>query len=624
MSDGRRGGLAHPCGLRVFREHVADLGRLLARTFGLLQARVRSTIVSERIGGPHEANPVVDARADSGVFETRSTLLSREAERLSSRPGQAVSAAVALAFLLLVWTGVSHGSSTEIGILVRPFQGEGLDADKAWIPRAVTFLLQSSLEKIQGVDVIAVEQESLRRGDYVITGALSTTPAGLVCDTRIARADGNRPLREITVTEKGAKPDLFVIIGKVYSSLKEELAKAGRATSWPGSLEYQTLSLYALKYYIEAGLPGEEKRRMVLYQRALSLDPKLIEAWLGLAEEHLLLGEVDEAGISINKALLLNPGHPEGNNLLGKMHLRKGDREAAEACFRKAAHADPHLMDAWRNLGRLLRESGREEEAREVNLAARRAFGADGGVMPEALFSAPAIDAGAGAADQRSRKEKAAGPRESGTTADSRAAAQTRAIGLTKSVNDSGPKPPANEEPSFRVANLERLLAERDRQIVILQAGAARVEDLEGRLEKANELAAETSQLKKTLRQASEELEGEARRRAAAEASSRELQSRVEELERFEARRLGLEKQLLERNEELRSLQRELEGLKKREAESLAAKAKLVEWLTRKVAQLSEELRLQSAEVEKLRSAASSGEDSGTTLGMKMDGGTPR
>ena len=493
---------------------------------------------------------------------------------------------------------------------MRPFQGEGLDADKSWMPGAVTSLLQGSLGKIQGVEVIPVEQEPLRRSDYVITGVLRMAPSAVVCAARISPADGHPPLREVTVSEKGPKPDLFVIVGKVYNALKEEVAKAVPGASWPGSLQFQTLSLFALKYYVEAGLPGAETRKAVLYQRALSLDPLLVEAWLGLGEEHLRRGEASEAGFVVRKALRLNPGHPAGNDLLGRVHARDGDREAAEACFRKAVLADPFLLDAWRDLGRLLREEGREQEAREVYRSAGKAFGVAAGVMmPEAAFFAAPVDA----------------------AADLHAPAQTRAAGSAKAVNESRSKPPETAESSSRVASLERKLAERERQIALLQAEAARVGDLQESLERANELAAEAGRLKKSLLQAGEELEslrGVAARLRQAEEKGAVDQNRIGELEAQVRSSTAvceavprLLKDLEKKDEELR-LERLREVAAK--AETSGAQAVLVAKLGRKVAQLTEELRKQSLEVETLRRAMCGGAEAEKAPGVPAGAGPSR
>jgi Flp pilus assembly protein TadD len=564
-----------------------------------------------------------------------------------------VQAAVAIAvgmLLLLAWTASSQGSSTRIGLLVRPFQGEVLDEDKGWIPGALTFLLQGGLGKIQGVEVVPSELESLRHSDYVITGTLRIAPSEVVCVARISGAGGTSPFREVTVTEKGAKPDLFVLAGKIYSSLKEEVAKAEPVTSWPGSLTFPTLSLFALKYHVEAGLPGAAKKRLSLYHRALSLDPQLIEAWLGLAEEHLRRGEVADAGASVRKALRLKPDHPAGTSLLGSVRWRNGDRDAAEACFRKAALADPLLLDAWMNLGRLLRERGREQEAREVYLSARKAFGVDAGAMPEAVFFAAADDRGSAAGEPPPQPVKQAAPRGS-DAAPAPAAAGTRATGSRKSGDETTTKPSDPEEPGSRVASLEKKLAEREREIVKLHAEAAKVEDLEGRLEKANKSGAEADRkrveareaqdresagaseearrLKKDLEKKDEELRSlqrdlEALRSTGAEARAaqqrvQELEGRVAELDALRAARSALEAALKDREADLGRLR---EAAVK--AEAGGAKAEVIAKLGRRVAQLSEEVRRQSLELERLRNARSGGAAAQDPPGAQVGGGAAR
>ncbi len=66
------------------------------------------------------------------------------------------------------------------------------------------------------------------------------------------------------------------------------------------------------------------------------------------------------------EAATINPRDAEAHYQLGLVHLQRRSPEAAEACFRKALEIDREDPDTLFQLGRLLRESGRLDEAHEL------------------------------------------------------------------------------------------------------------------------------------------------------------------------------------------------------------------------------------------------------------------
>jgi tetratricopeptide (TPR) repeat protein len=95
-----------------------------------------------------------------------------------------------------------------------------------------------------------------------------------------------------------------------------------------------------------------------------------------LAETQALVGEIDDALVTAEKAVELNPqervDHPDAYRVRGELRLRKGLTELAEQDFRKAIALSQEMsakmleLSATTSLARLLRDTNRREEARTM------------------------------------------------------------------------------------------------------------------------------------------------------------------------------------------------------------------------------------------------------------------
>jgi tetratricopeptide (TPR) repeat protein len=95
-----------------------------------------------------------------------------------------------------------------------------------------------------------------------------------------------------------------------------------------------------------------------------------------LAETQALAGEIDDALVTAEKAVELNPqervDHPEAYRVRGEIRLRKGLTELAEQDFRKAIALSQEMsakmleLGAMTSLARLLRDTERRDEARAM------------------------------------------------------------------------------------------------------------------------------------------------------------------------------------------------------------------------------------------------------------------
>ena len=83
------------------------------------------------------------------------------------------------------------------------------------------------------------------------------------------------------------------------------------------------------------------------FKKAIELDPNSAEA---LATYSLVLpfvGEFEEARVIYEKALELDPfGHPNGDVLIGRHHLFRGEYESALVAFKRAADRTPGFKPA--------------------------------------------------------------------------------------------------------------------------------------------------------------------------------------------------------------------------------------------------------------------------------------
>jgi len=90
---------------------------------------------------------------------------------------------------------------------------------------------------------------------------------------------------------------------------------------------------------------------------------QLIQTNLQLAAGYLQRGQLEFAREKIEKALDLDAGHSQANNLMAVLQWRLKDYDAAERYFRRAVRADEQNAEAQNNYGAFLCERNRVDEA---------------------------------------------------------------------------------------------------------------------------------------------------------------------------------------------------------------------------------------------------------------------
>jgi len=109
----------------------------------------------------------------------------------------------------------------------------------------------------------------------------------------------------------------------------------------------------------QAGKLDEAKDK---FQRAVKLDPKLVNAWNGLGWAQFNGGNADEGEKAFRKALELEPNFPAALNGVGQIELSRRNYDNAEKALLKAA---PSASAAWFGLARIYLLQGKFDEARK-------------------------------------------------------------------------------------------------------------------------------------------------------------------------------------------------------------------------------------------------------------------
>ena len=103
--------------------------------------------------------------------------------------------------------------------------------------------------------------------------------------------------------------------------------------------------------------------RLIRYlEMRLQSNPKSL-LFARLADLYLKQGRVDEAIDLCRDGVKHHPSYITGNFILAKAHLAKGDREQAEAEYKKVLSHDQQYLAAHRALGDLMARTGWENKA---------------------------------------------------------------------------------------------------------------------------------------------------------------------------------------------------------------------------------------------------------------------
>jgi len=126
---------------------------------------------------------------------------------------------------------------------------------------------------------------------------------------------------------------------------------------------------------LELGQPADA---VTAYRQALELSPENAEIHCNLANALRQLGELPQAQAASERTIALNPRLSMAHNNLGLVLAGQGRREQAVASYRRALALNPTYLEALNNLGNALRDLGKPGEAvalhrKAIELDPRRA-----------------------------------------------------------------------------------------------------------------------------------------------------------------------------------------------------------------------------------------------------------
>jgi len=105
-------------------------------------------------------------------------------------------------------------------------------------------------------------------------------------------------------------------------------------------------------------------RARAAFAKVLELDPTSASAYENLGVDEIGAGDLDAAVNALKLALELDPRLPGAHNALAAAYMRQRRLTEAIDEWQLAVRLDPHLYDALYNLGTVLYDSGRPDDAR--------------------------------------------------------------------------------------------------------------------------------------------------------------------------------------------------------------------------------------------------------------------
>jgi tetratricopeptide (TPR) repeat protein len=120
---------------------------------------------------------------------------------------------------------------------------------------------------------------------------------------------------------------------------------------------------YQIQVGIELEKQGQLEESVAANEKALEINPQLVQAHVNLVELYGRLGQFEKAEEHYRAASHLDPGSSESYYNYGVLLLSAEKYQQAESAFRKTIEIDPFQAGAHNNLGFLLERQGRGADA---------------------------------------------------------------------------------------------------------------------------------------------------------------------------------------------------------------------------------------------------------------------
>jgi superkiller protein 3 len=122
-------------------------------------------------------------------------------------------------------------------------------------------------------------------------------------------------------------------------------------------------AIFQIQMGIDLERQGRVEESVAAHEKALEIDPNLVQAHNNLIKLYGELGQFEKAEQHYRAAVQLDPGSAESYYDYGVLLLRAEKFQPAEAAFRKTIDINPYQADAHNNLGYLLERRGLLPEA---------------------------------------------------------------------------------------------------------------------------------------------------------------------------------------------------------------------------------------------------------------------
>lgn len=122
-------------------------------------------------------------------------------------------------------------------------------------------------------------------------------------------------------------------------------------------------ALFQVQMGIDLERQGKLEESVAAHEKALEIDPNLVQAHINLIKLYAELGQVEKAEEHYRAAIQLDPGSAQSYYNYGVLLLSTEKYQPAEDAFRKTLDINPYDADAHNNLGYLLERKGLSSEA---------------------------------------------------------------------------------------------------------------------------------------------------------------------------------------------------------------------------------------------------------------------
>ncbi len=253
----------------------------------------------------------------------------------------------------------------ELSIAVLPFVDMSPGKDQEYMSDGIAEELLNLLTRIPELRVISRSSSFSFKGKdidiptvaqklnaaYILEGSVRKAGDQLRITAQLIEARSDTHLWSKTFDRK--LENIFQIQDEIAAKVVEEL-RITLLADMPRSRrideEAYTLVLQA-RYFWYRRAPGDEEQALLLYQRALEIDPNYAPAWAGLSVAYSVAADDDridrETGLArayeaAEKALALDPNLADAHVRMGQALGRQGDRSGQRAEYERAYELDPN------------------------------------------------------------------------------------------------------------------------------------------------------------------------------------------------------------------------------------------------------------------------------------------